>query len=404
MRTSAAHSPRKAVASFLLGLFFTVTLIAPAAPINKVLFAGIGAWLLIDILLAPAGRVAPIFAPVFVLAIFTYGLALSWVNRSNEALALQFFTSSFVPFLIYFVRRHEIAVDRLVELSALVLLAFTALFWTTTIWPDLFFAESTKALMEEVSLGAVAERDFLETPTLSVHLGTVPFLFIALCLRAVRLFQGYRWRDALLLLALLVGIFLSASRGLIAISILFLLILLIDRVPLIVRLATLLIVAVLLYAATELYLGNSLVLSAEETSNAIKIGHYQSYFDDLTAGSLIAGRGLAAFYFSSGSGAFVAHTEITPLDMARYVGVVLATLLYFVIMFPTLRLKRYGGPNRIWLIAFLLYLALSTTNPVMFNSYGMLVVLWYWSKLIGVSRSATEERPRGQVCAQKAIA
>jgi hypothetical protein len=100
----------------------------------------------------------------------------------------------------------------------------------------------------------------------------------------------------------------------------------------------------------------------------------------------------------------MAHTEITPLDMARYFGVVLATLLYFTIVFPTLRLKRYGGRNRIWLIAFLLYLVLSATNPVMFNSYGMLVVLWYWSKLIGVSRPMTEAHRGTPMYGQKATA
>lgn len=376
-------------ATALLGLFFTVTLVAPAAPLNKFLFILIGAWLLKDMLFARPAAVPLVGAPFIVLAIFTYGLALSWVNQSNSALALQFFTSASVLFMIHFVRRHAVDVDRLVESSAIVLLVFTALFWMGTLWSDLPFAETLRSLFEEFSLGAAGERDFLEDgPTLSLHLGTVPFLFVAFCLRAVRLFTAYRWRDAAWLLALSTGIALSASRGLIAISLLFLAVALLGRVPPVARLVAVVVLAAIFYLVTEFYLDSSLLLSAEETSNAVKIGHFQSYFTDLTLASVLAGRGLASYYYSTGSGAFVAHTEITPLDMARYVGVILTAVLYLAILFPTLQLQRYGGRNRIWVIAFVLYLALSATNPVMFNSYGMLVVLWYWCKVTGAAKPA----------------
>jgi len=381
------HHP---AAAALLGLFFAVTLVAPAAPLNKLLFVLIGAWLLKDMLFAPPNTVPLVAAPFVVLAIFSYGYVLSWSNRVDAALALQFFTAVLVLFLIHFVRRHRIDLDRLAESSALVLLAFTALFWTTTLWPELPLATSVKGLIEDVGLGAVAERDFGGAPTLSLHLGTVPFLFVAFCLR---FFQSYRWRDGLLLLLIAVGIVLSASRGLIAISVLFLLAVLVGRVPLVVRIVALLVAAALVYAATEFYLGNTLVLSAEENSNAVKIGHFESYFADLTLASVLAGRGLASYYYSSGSGAFIAHTEITPLDMARYLGVILTALLYGVILLPTTRLARYGGANRIWVIAFLLYLLLSATNPVMFNSYGMLVVLWYWWKLTRDGAAFAAPRP-----------
>ena len=153
-------------------------------------------------------------------------------------------------------------------------------------------------------------------------------------------------------------------------------------------------VALIGYLLNQFYLDNSLLLSAEETSNAVKIGHFQSYFADLTLASVLVGRGLASYYYSTGSDAFLAHTEITPLDMARFVGVILTAALYLAILLPTLQWYRYGGRNRIWVIAFVLYLALSATNPVMFNSYGMLVVLWYWCKITGAGEPTTPATAR----------
>lgn len=385
---AAQRSGRFATA--LLWLFFVLTLVAPAAPLNKVVFVLLAGWVLLDMVLALRGEMRLVPAPFFVLGIFAYGYALSWLNRVDTSLALQFFVAGFVLMLIHFVLQHRVDVDRLVESSALVLLAFTAMFWVGTLLPDLPGAAQFKQLVEEFSLGAVAERDFLDSaPTLSIHLGTVPFLFVAFCLCAARFFKTYRKRDAALLMALGAGIVLSASRGLIAISAMFLIVVLIGRVPIVVRVVALLLLAVVLYAALQVILANSLLLSVADESNAVKIGHFLSYFDDLTIASALFGRGLGSYYYSSGSMAHMAHTEITPLDMARYVGVVLTAALYVVIVLPTTRLRRYAGQNRLWVIAFLLYVTLSTTNPVMFNSYGMLVVLWYWTKVLGAPAVAS---------------
>ena len=84
-----------------------------------------------------------------------------------------------------------------------------------------------------------------------------------------------------------------------------------------------------------------------------------------------------------GSQSMKAHTEITPLDMVRYLGFVLSITLYLVIIFPVRKLKFYFGDKKLYIILFLIYVINSFTNPTMFNSYGLLVVLWYWYKILG---------------------
>ena len=392
-----SRSTQQRIASATLGLFFCITLVAPVAFINKLIFLVLGAWTLKDMLFARRPAVGLIAAPLVVLAIFAYGLVTSLMSRSDSGLAIQLFLSVFIPFLIHFVDRYHIDVDRMVEVAGVVLLVFTALFWLVTLWPELPAAEPLRDMFLKFSLSAQGTRELGDEPTYTLRIGPVSFLFLPWCLFARRYFDSHRLRDLLLLLAIGLGIVISASRGLFAVSLVFLVVVALGRLPLLTRIAAALITALAVWLAFELYLNNTLILSVEETSNAVKIGHFLSYFDDVTPASALFGRGLATYYYSSGSGVLQAHTEITPLDMLRFFGLPLTCVLYFFILFPTRSLSRYVGANAIHVFAFVLYLALSMTNPVMFNSYGMLVVLWYWSKVLGVGASAVPARRRNSV-------
>jgi len=134
-------------------------------------------------------------------------------------------------------------------------------------------------------------------------------------------------------------------------------------------------------------IANTVVFSSGEESNSVKIGHITSFFDQLDWTNFFIGNGLASFYYSSGSGAMKAHTEVTPLDMLRYFGFILTPILYTAIFFPVKNLRAYIGENRFCTLIFVLYLINSFTNPIMFNSYGLLTVLWYWSKILNSERT-----------------
>ena len=130
---------------------------------------------------------------------------------------------------------------------------------------------------------------------------------------------------------------------------------------------------------------NTSVFSSGDSSNFVKIGHFESFLENINFTNFLFGEGLASIYFSKGRGAMLAQTEITPVDMLRYFGFILAPLLYFVIFFPVKKLASYLGSNSLYAVLFLIYVLNSFTNPTMFNSYGLLVVLWYWSKILNQS-------------------
>lgn len=382
---SGNHPVRRSGAARLahisLTLFFVTTLVAPAALLNKLLFAGLFVWVLFLLLRPPQVR---LMLPALVLvSIFAYGLLLALVNEVHYELARQFFLAVFVPSLLHLAEAYEVDIARLAETSGRVLVIATGVYALLLLGTPLPFNELLTKWFEDVSLSAASERDYLDAPILSINLGTTPFLFLPWCIVVTRLMRQPRWRDAAWLLLIGAAVVVSGSRGLVALCGLFALVVWLERWRIAARMAWLLVFALALGAAFAVLMPETTLLSSEETSNAVKIGHLASFIDSRTLANVLFGSGLGSVYFSSGSQVWTPHTELTPVDMMRYLGVPLALLAYGCLAFPVAELNRYDGRNRLAVIAFMLYLLLSATNPVLFNSYGMLVTMWYWQRLRG---------------------
>ena len=371
-------------AGVLFSLFVFMTLIGPAAGINKLPFALIFLWLLWDIVRRDGVITFPSLAPFIVGGIFLYGLALSLMNRSDLGIAVQFVTSTLILPLIYFIRAHGIDMDQLAERSAYVLLACTLAFWLSILGSgDFPLAGPIYEFFIDYNFSAAIDRDFFESgPTVTLQLGTAPFLFVGLAVVGMRLFSPLRRSlDPVKMAAILTAILVSGLRALIVVSMLYLAFLVLRATRPVYRWLLMLVMAALVWMLWWAVLGDSQVLSAGEESNSVKIGHFNSFIHDLTVTSALFGRGLASFYYSSGSGVFKAYTELTPIDMCRYFGIPLTLVLYGCLLMPVRALGRYLRDGGSYIVAALLFILMSMTNPVMFNSYGMLVILWYWSSL-----------------------
>jgi hypothetical protein len=283
--------------------------------------------------------------------------------------------------LIHFIGYYRIDMDSTVETCGKAMIAATALYWLAALNLDLPYASAYFNWFNDVSLSASAERDYLDSPVLTLALGTAPFLYIPWCLIVVRLFRFRRGADFVWLLLYGAAIAMSGARGIVAVALAFMVAAAIwltsprTRTVLILALATTLTIGVpALLASTTLF-------SSEEISNAAKIGHFTSFVDSLDWSRAFLGSGLGSYYFSTGKSAITPHTELTPIDLARYFGIPLAIFFYGLVLLPFNHLGRYKGIHSLFALGFFLYLVLSVTNPVLINSYGMLVVLWYWAKL-----------------------
>jgi hypothetical protein len=220
---------------------------------------------------------------------------------------------------------------------------------------------------------------------LTIALGGAPFLYLPWCLILMRLSQKIRWNDLLWAMLYAFVIVLSGARGIMVIAVVFMCyVFVFNRSSIFSRIFVFLVVLALLVSFILFLISNTMVFGGEETSNAVKIGHLTSFWEQLTWASGFFGDGLGSYYFSSGSGILKSHTELTPVDLVRYVGFPLAFVVYTLLLFPRLYRGILGRQRQPILVAFSLYLVLSITNPVLFNSIGMLVVIWYWNKILRI--------------------
>lgn len=386
--------PRRLLLTFML-----TTVIAPATMLNKLLFVGLMLWTLPLLLRRQAPRPRLNWPAFGVIGIFTYGLLMCLPARNDSALAVQFFLATFVLMLIHFVDHFRIDMDRAAEFCGRAMIFITILYWMLAINLDLPYATELFVWFNQISMSASAERDFIEGgATLTLALGSAPFLFVPWCLVCVRLFKQPRLADFIWLVLYGVAIGLSGARGIMVVALAFLIAASIWLTSFRARVAIILSLVALLAIGLPVLLTATALFSSEEISNAAKIGHFNSFLDALEMSGALFGNGLGSYYFSSAKGLLTAHTELTPIDLARYLGIPLAIAFYGLLLLPASRLSRYRGDQFLISFGFLLYLVLSVTNPTLVNSYGMLVVVWYWAKMSRSDpRPALAEQPRRMI-------
>jgi hypothetical protein len=373
--------------SRLLLAFMLTTVLAPATMLNKLLFVGLMLWTLRLLVRRREPRPGISWPALSVIGIFAYGLLMGLPAHNDDALAVQFFLATFVLMLIHFVSHFRIDMDRAAESCGKAMIVVTILYWMLALNLDLPFATELFVWFNQISLSASAERDFIEGgATLTLALGAVPFLFVPWCLITVRLLKQPRFADFLWLLMYGVAIGLSGARGLVVIALVFLVGASIWLTSSRTRAVILLALTLLLAISLPAVLTTTTIFSSEEVSNAAKIGHFNSFLDALDVSGALFGDGLGSYYFSSAKGLSTAHTELTPIDLARYLGIPLAIVFYGLLLLPVSRLRNYRGDQFIFSFGFLMFLVMSITNPTLVNSYGMVVVVWYWTKMSEAAR------------------
>lgn len=363
----------------LVFLYVIFTLLFPTFILNKLIF------IIISIILVGTINLLSLksLSPIYVVLIFLYGLFISFFNLVEKNLSYQFFLSTLSLLLIYPILKHKIDFDKIIKISGLFLAFYSLIsFVIVVLFVDSPISEQYYTFFKEYSAGSNGLREFTEEGLLSFHTGTAPFLFLSLILY-FESFISKRNLFTFIAIALHIYIiFISGSRGTFFSALLAMLIVIMFKASNKVKIGFLAIGIPLGLYFISFLLQNTEIFSSEEGSNNVKLGHFESFIESTNFFNLIIGNGLGAIYYTKGSGMYKAHTEITPVDMIRYLGVVLAFLLYFVIIFPTKRINAYFGNNILYIIIFLIYVLNSMTNPTMFNSYGLLVVLWYWYKIL----------------------
>ncbi len=367
----------------IIFFFVLATLLFPAFVLNKIIF------LLILVYTALNQKLYRLrtTSPFLVFFIFLYGFILAFFNNSDFALSLQFFLAVLVLFLIYPIDKYKVDMDQIAKISGIVMALYTGIAYLIIIVYNTPITPVFNDIFVNYSSGSNGLRELTEEGVLSFHIGTAPFIYLSLCLYTISFATNKKISSLLAIIILFITVFISASRGTILICVLAIVSIIFFRFKLVSKIIFLSIAIPLVSIAFLYLLTNTTTLDPGEVSNNIKLGHFQSFLENINFFNFFAGNGLGAYYYSKGSQSMKAHTEITPVDMVRYFGFILTPILYIVIVFPLKTFNLYFKRNKIYIIIFLLYVFNSFTNPTMFNSYGLLIVLWYWSKILSGIRS-----------------
>lgn len=128
------------------------------------------------------------------------------------------------------------------------------------------------------------------------------------------------------------------------------------------------------------FLAFILILASEKTevSNMVKFGNFASYMTEIFKGSTpIFGAGLGSVFWGEGFGRFISYSELTYLDLLRIYGLILGSILIFIFNYPIyILLKNWNSISykyKHFCLAYLMYMILSGTNPVLLSSTGMFV-------------------------------
>jgi hypothetical protein len=388
MNSMTSHKYAKKV-NILITCFFLLTLLFPALVVNKLFFLAIMLMIGLNLSLYRLNT----YSPFIIFFVFLFGFIHSFFFDVDFSLSLQFFFAQLVLFLIYPVIKYEIDIDRIARVSGIVMASYTIIsFLIITVFISLPFAAFyNNVIFEQFSAGSNGIRDFVEGGTISFHIGTLPFLYLSLVLYVVYFIEKKKASSLLAIILLFSVIFMSASRGTLLISVLGIMFIIFYKANLKAKFALFSVIVPLLIIVASYLLTSTTIFDSEEQSNNVKIGHFESFIENIDAYNFFFGSGLGSYYYSKGSQAMKAHTEITPLDMLRYLGFILTPILYFFIFFPTKRIKPYLN-NQLYFVLFTVYVVNSFTNPTMFNSYGLLIVIWYWSKVLKGNDSVPQKR------------
>jgi hypothetical protein len=361
----------------LLLIFFIFTLFFPVLLINKLVFLAIISLMFFNYKLYRFRTISP----WMLFLIFFFGFLHSFFHYSDMPISQQFFLSTLVLFLIYPIDKYKIDVDKMVKVSGVMMTIYTWMSFliVTTVSPlsgayyDFFFY---------YSIGSYNVRNFVEEGILTFQMGTLPFLFVPLLLQYISFLKDKKYSRLFFILVFFMTIGLGGSRSSIITTIFTMMLISFIRASNLNKIIFLMISIPILMNIGSYLLLNTNVFDSGEISNTVKIGHFNSFWKNLNLYNFFLGEGLGSYYYSEGSGVMKSYTEVTPLDLLRYFGFVFTPIIYSYIFFPVKRLSAYLGDNLIYFVVFFLYVINSMTNPTFLNSYGFLVVLWYWSKIL----------------------
>lgn len=401
----------KSIYTVLLALYILTSLLIPLASANKLIFIALvmifGVYILFFKKENKFACLKITLAPILIITIFVYGYIRAMFGNNDMALARQFLLGVAMFALIYPIQEFEIDMQKLMLIIAKIYIIFYAIYVIDAInlmeydvpgfvkgFEGLFDNAVTRTIGDQLMIlggGWMKYRSIFGGKGMMIYLGSISFMLVLVSVLYIDFFKTKKWTN---LLWVALGTVLSFTAGQRA-CMLF--------IPAILCVLTWLqlnqklklissgIIGVVAVMAVAYLIKNTSIFSFGDRSNAVKIGHMVYYFEQLNLKQGLMGDGTGSYYLTSYSPTtqeMLAQTEITFLDHCRYFGIPLSLAVWLSMVFP--KWNGFAADIRKWkiwqateeLAVLLIYFVWAQLNPVLFNSFGLVIVLWYWNVLL----------------------
>jgi hypothetical protein len=325
------------------------------------------------------GRVKIVsFSPIIILTIFLYSFLISMGSDFSDSLRQQLFLVCSSLFLIYYIKFTDVCMDDVAVVAGVVLSLSTLLLLLSVVY-DITAVYSVFDAYGSIGAG---KRDVGNGVQDFFRLGGLPFLFISFSVLINKISKKFEFWNVFFLILISFCIILSSTRSILVGCFLIVVFMFAKKhIVLSIYLAFIAFVYFLLN-----FNPSGGFFDAKDFGNAIKLKDAMSFLDWANVSNILFGEGLASFYYSGGRGYFVAQTEITFLDNIRYFGVILTLVFYMAILFPTYKKLSFKVEGGFYFAVMSIYILMSITNPMLVNSFGFIVILWYWSNVLNVTK------------------
>ncbi|PRO65836.1 O-antigen ligase family protein [Alkalicoccus urumqiensis] len=377
MNTSIKKS---SINEFLISVFVIISVIFPGDifSIKKILFLIICFFnfkLIFNSLFKKGNNLFSFFGFIFPTFLILYSFLLTGDLLTS-------FARSFAPYLflmIFIIKYYEINYEKILIKSIYIILLITLLLVSFDLSNIININQSglLRSIMYDYRIGIMGKSE--EYPFYyKVFMYTSPLLVFLM-------FKKFSEHKYIGMILVLVALVLSGTRANVIFPIFFLVFYYVflvgDRSKLIkYGLVFLSILLMLVFYSSIVDSFYDAFILRGETSDTIRRGHIDGIRELIQNNPfiIIFGSGMGSSFFSYGRDSFVSSIEWSYIDMWRQMGFVLFSLFMTFLLVPLFYNNKSGSYKK---IAYVTYLFIAATNPLLFSSTGYLAYLYIYYDL-----------------------
>jgi len=334
----------------------------------------------------------PLFIVLAFIALFMpfYALSVGIINGviANTSIeSYAYFNSFFFFLLLLVIVTEHIELTNYINYSSFLIVGITLGFYLILIINPLFFEDIYHYFVLDKGVAVYALRNYGGFTLLMMFYKTSPILVFPLSYFLYRLIISPEKRrvfpDVIFLFLIIITLFISGTRANVVslmVIVLFYFGFYIYKKSKVRFVLTVILSLVILIFALPPFL--DLLFNNKEASNVVKAGHFSSYLDFFEGHKVMAifGQGIGGSFYSSGSGMVRNVSELTYLEIIRIWGFPVSVMFFGVLILPLILEIRSGNIGPVF-IAYLAYLFIAGTNPLLLSSTGMIVLVFVFSEM-----------------------